>query len=522
MRHHPRRTRRSNAAVRPATPGQDTARRESPVLPLAAGAGVGGLVVLAAAVQPVLAQGTLGHVESALVAFLDFFVGVFTLLALTATVVCGLLAAYRSLLTPKWRVLAQQAHRGTAVAALGCLVVHIAVKVGEGHISLVAALLPFAGGTRLAVGLGVSAAYLMVIAAITGAVRGRFAARPRPGTWRVLHATAYVCWAFGLAHGLAAGRPAKPFVLWGYGICAGFVLLVLLVRVLAFVTGTDGPRRARTGLRAYEPRAVDQDTLDALDALSLARPGPGQAASGASRTGGSARPAHTDRTPHVAVQAGAFAGAPAHEPYPGGQFAVVQERLFDTGQIPLVARHTTAHTRTVGQFTTGSFATGQFATGQYSGGRYSHDTGGFAAAGQPPAETAQFAATQQTFFDTGQFATVRQPGHGGGFERQAVYDTGAYGAGFPDAPGTGSPGTGSPGVGSFDTGSPTVRRGNGQYGTSQYGTSQYGTGQYATGPVDPGRLTAPSYQTWAWVPGPGDTGAAGGAVPGPRRPTTGR
>ncbi|MCF3961487.1 ferric reductase-like transmembrane domain-containing protein [Streptomyces fuscigenes] len=564
---HSRRSRRSGGAARSAEPVPDAASGESHVLPLAAGAAVGGLVVLAAVLRPLTAHHTFGHVEGALVAFLDFFVGVFVLLALTATVVCGLLAAYRALLTPKLRVLAQQVHRGTAVVALVCLAVHIAVKTGEGHISPAGSLFPFAGGTDLAVGLGVAAAYLMVIAAVTGAVRGRFAGRLRPGTWRVLHASAYVSWAFGLAHGLAAGRSAKPFVFWGYGICGAFVLLVLLLRVLALLSGRDGPRRA--GLRAYEPGPVAQD---ALDALSVARR-PDRPA--ARRTSAAAAPG-------TAPRPGAGAGT---GPGFGTGHEAVQDYLFDTGQMPALSRQAAAARPAGGQFA-GPSATGAYptaraghhgtrqagaplagaghpghgvhaahggsgpqvphGTARWSGGRFTeargtfHDTGQYAAVSRPHPDSGAFAAVQGTFFDTGQFAVVQQAGPDSGYARQAPYGAGTYGSG---AHGTGTydpqaydargaatydargAGTYDPrlagtydarGAGAHTTGSSTAGTdAGGSYsgapyaGASYSGTTPYARDAYGAAPADPGRTAGPSYPAWAWVPVPGGAGAAG-------------
>ncbi|MFJ8625089.1 hypothetical protein ACIRD3_19890 [Kitasatospora sp. NPDC093550] len=216
-------------------------------------------------------------------AFLDYFAGVFTLLSLTAVVVGGLVATDRLLLTPRMRVAVQSAHRATAVAALGFLGVHIAVKVVERHAGPWAAAVPFAGGAGAEVALGTLAADLMVLVAATGVVRGRFAGSRHAWLWRFLHATAYACWPVALAHGLTAGRPAHAWVWWGYGLCAAAVALALLVRTLAGA----GRRRAaglhRRGSRARRPATARTVTFADLAARSsrgdsggrpLARPVP--------------------------------------------------------------------------------------------------------------------------------------------------------------------------------------------------------------------------------------------------------
>ncbi|MEE6266315.1 hypothetical protein V2E29_11755 [Streptomyces diastatochromogenes] len=212
-------------------------------------------------------------------AFLDHFAGVFTLLSLTAVVVCGLAATDRLVLTPRLRVAVQSVHRASAVAALGFLATHIAVKVVEEHAAPQTAVVPFAGSTALTVSLGTIAADLFVLITATGVLRGRFAGH-RPWLWRVLHSMAYVCWPVSLAHGLAAGRKAHAWVFWGYGLCAALVALALLVRSLSHL-GRHRPRSRRSA-KAYRPAAVRPDALAALSAHS-ARP-----TTGAHRIAGSA------------------------------------------------------------------------------------------------------------------------------------------------------------------------------------------------------------------------------------------
>ncbi|MHB6905375.1 hypothetical protein [Streptomyces sp. DB-54] len=198
--------------------------------------------------------------------FLDHFAGVFTLLSLTAVVTCGLAATDRLVLTPRLRVGVQSVHRASAVAALGFLVTHIAVKVAERHAAPQTAVAPFTGGAALAVSLGSIAADLLVLIAATGVLRGRFAGSRRPWLWRVLHSTAYACWPIALAHGLAAGRTAHPWVFWGYGLCAALVALALLVRALSSVGRHRTLRRRRRAAKAYRPAPGRPAALAALSA----------------------------------------------------------------------------------------------------------------------------------------------------------------------------------------------------------------------------------------------------------------
>ncbi|SEL68549.1 hypothetical protein [Streptacidiphilus jiangxiensis] len=229
------------------------------------------VTIAATAVRALVSGGHAPQVLSGtaerLLAFLDYFAGVFTLLSLTAAVLCGLAATDRLVLTPRLRVAAQSVHRATSVAALGFLATHIGVKIAEHDASPLTALLPFGGGATFAVGLGTLAADLLVLAAATGAVRGRFADARRPGLWRVLHASAYACWPIALAHGLTAGRAAAVWVLWSYGVCGALVALALLIRALGLLDRLASSGRAGRA-RAYRARRPSRVALAELGALS--------------------------------------------------------------------------------------------------------------------------------------------------------------------------------------------------------------------------------------------------------------
>jgi DMSO/TMAO reductase YedYZ heme-binding membrane subunit len=164
------------------------------------------------------------------VGFLEFYAGVFALVLLTATVALGLLTTERVFLSPANRVRAQLAHRATALIGLAYLVTHISLMISLGHVPPGAAVVPVAG---LSVGLGTLAFDLMVVAVVTGMLRGRFAVRTKPWMWRTLHSAAYVAWPIGIMHGLTAGRPPAGWVAWSYVACLAAVGSALIVRVLA-------------------------------------------------------------------------------------------------------------------------------------------------------------------------------------------------------------------------------------------------------------------------------------------------
>ncbi|MEC4014815.1 hypothetical protein [Streptomyces sp. H27-D2] len=167
-------------------------------------------------------------------ALLDYTSGVLTLVSLTATVVWGLISTDRTVLGPRERLLAQGVHRAVAVAALGFLVLHVALKIAGGRVGASDALLPFRqgfDGPAVLLGLGTSAGFLMVFAGATGALRSTFAGRGRAGRWRALHACAYPAWCAALLHGLKSGRPPAGWVLAGYALCLAAVAGALAVRM---------------------------------------------------------------------------------------------------------------------------------------------------------------------------------------------------------------------------------------------------------------------------------------------------
>ncbi|MFH8752442.1 hypothetical protein ACH4GK_23950 [Streptomyces rimosus] len=191
-------------------------------------------------------------------AFLDFTGGVLALVSLTAAVVWGLVAAGRTVLLPRSRLLAQGVHRALGTASLGFLVLHIAVKVAEEHIHVRNALLPFTGTpapeAATLIGFGAVAGYLMVLAAATGALRSAFAGRGRASErWRALHACAYPAWCLALVHGLKAGRSPSDWVTAGYALCLAAVAAALLAR--AFLPHVLRVRlRARSAAPPPEPQ----------------------------------------------------------------------------------------------------------------------------------------------------------------------------------------------------------------------------------------------------------------------------
>ncbi|XVQ14335.1 hypothetical protein ACQP1W_17885 [Spirillospora sp. CA-255316] len=162
--------------------------------------------------------------------FLDFYCGVFALVALSVSVMIGVLAAERTLLSPGNRVRAQALHRAAAFTAVAMLLLHLATQLLRHRVGAAQAFLPVAVRPMRDSGLGTVALYLLIVAVASGIARGRFAASRRPWAWRALHLTAYAAWPLAIGHGLTAGRDPAPWVTAAYLCCLGGVAAALAAR----------------------------------------------------------------------------------------------------------------------------------------------------------------------------------------------------------------------------------------------------------------------------------------------------
>jgi DMSO/TMAO reductase YedYZ heme-binding membrane subunit len=181
--------------------------------------------------------------------FMLFYSGVLALVALTTAVGVGVVATDRIVMTPGHRVIAQAVHRAVSFGALAFLITHIVLEILAHRSHVIDAVVPFlAQGRRFYIGLGTIASDLLVVLIITGIARGRFASR-RPGTWRAIHAVAYLMWPLSIVHGLLAGRKAHPYVDWSYGACVALVALALMIRFVATIRSQQ--EKAPHGLPDY-------------------------------------------------------------------------------------------------------------------------------------------------------------------------------------------------------------------------------------------------------------------------------
>jgi DMSO/TMAO reductase YedYZ heme-binding membrane subunit len=176
-----------------------------------------------------------GHViDAATQNFMLYYAGVFSLIALCASVGLGLVATDRMILNPGHRIFVQSAHRAASFGALAFLVIHIVTEILAQRVHVLDAFVPFLSPYRtFYIGLGTIASDLIVLLVITGIMRKRFTAGGKAWRWRAIHYAAYVAFVFGVWHGLLGGRPGKPYVDWSYGFVVAFVALGLAVRILA-------------------------------------------------------------------------------------------------------------------------------------------------------------------------------------------------------------------------------------------------------------------------------------------------
>src|SRR5580658_4368394 len=217
---------RKRHRARRGAPGPVAEHRSQIMTALAAGT----IVIVA-----VLALTSEGHdIAAAIQRFMLFYAGVFALIGLTGSVVAGLIATDRVILTPGHRVLAQAVHRAVSFGALAFLIVHIMTEILAQRVHVIDAFVPFLSPFRtFYIGLGTVASDLILAQVVTSIARKRFTAEGKAWRWRAIHYTAYLSFLFGILHGLMAGRSAKPYVDWSYGFCVALVAFGLAVRFFA-------------------------------------------------------------------------------------------------------------------------------------------------------------------------------------------------------------------------------------------------------------------------------------------------
>jgi DMSO/TMAO reductase YedYZ heme-binding membrane subunit len=193
------------------------------------------LIAAIVVIMFVLVATKAGHtIDAATQHFMLYYAGVLALVGLTGSVLMGLVATDRIVMTPGHRVMAQAVHRAFAFGTLAFLIIHIATEILAQRSHVIDAAIPFLSPYRtFYIGLGTIASDLIVLLVVTSILRKRFTGHGRAWQWRAIHYGSYVAFVFGVLHGLLGGRAAKPYVDWSYGFAIAVTALGLAVRFLA-------------------------------------------------------------------------------------------------------------------------------------------------------------------------------------------------------------------------------------------------------------------------------------------------
>lgn len=151
------------------------------------------------------------------------------------------------------RLLTQQLHRTAGVLTLAMLSLHAALLVADSFVSVgvVGALVPFTAGFRgFALGLGTLATYGFLVAAASGAMRGRLSSSASAARgWRGVHLISYAAWFLALCHGVLAGTDTGSWWSWMvYGTSALSVCAAAAYRLVVWTRhGSSTLQAARHG-----------------------------------------------------------------------------------------------------------------------------------------------------------------------------------------------------------------------------------------------------------------------------------
>jgi predicted ferric reductase len=190
--------------------------------------------------------------------------GLLAFMALSLSVVLGLLISSRRGPAFLPKVAMFELHQFLAVLGLGLVGLHSAALMFDATVpfTVVELLVPFAAPYQpVWVGLGVGAAWL------SAAVAASFWFKKRIGqkAWRKLHFASFAVYIIALGHGLFAGTDSQAApVYWGYVISLAAVTSLTLYRVLA-------TRKARSRSGAKSERGQPRPAIAARRPAKAAR-----------------------------------------------------------------------------------------------------------------------------------------------------------------------------------------------------------------------------------------------------------
>jgi len=134
--------------------------------------------------------------------------GIVLLVLLTVVTVLGILVAGRPANDRIPGFVAADLHRRLSVLALVLLVGHVAVSIADSYVTItwLDAVVPFVTTYRpLWTGLGTLALDVLLLVAVTSALRHRMSAR----AWRAVHMSAYAMWPLAVVHTLGDGSDVR-------------------------------------------------------------------------------------------------------------------------------------------------------------------------------------------------------------------------------------------------------------------------------------------------------------------------
>ena len=197
-------------------------------------------------------------------------------LAITASVVYGLLLSTKLLDAIAHRPISFTLHQDLASVGLGLAGVHAMLLTLDRSVpySLSEVLIPFAGPYRpIWVGLGQISLYLTLIVVASFYVRRRIGQR----AWRLLHGVTFLAFAGAAVHGIASGTDsAEPWAWWAYVLSIAIVIFLTVYRVALRLLDRGRPPARGPIARAPALQPVDRAAMmrpwQRDDALGLTGP----------------------------------------------------------------------------------------------------------------------------------------------------------------------------------------------------------------------------------------------------------
>jgi predicted ferric reductase len=177
-------------------------------------------------------------------------------LAITGSVIYGLLLSTRVLDAIAHRPVSFTLHQDLAAIGLGLAGIHGALLGLDRtiHFSLLSLAVPFASPYQpVWVGLGQLGFYLTLAVVVSFYARRRIGQR----SWRLLHYATFLAFAFATLHGIVSGTDSATGWAWWLYVGASMVVVFLFtVRLWTALAGRTGPTRTVESLASHPPRPV--------------------------------------------------------------------------------------------------------------------------------------------------------------------------------------------------------------------------------------------------------------------------